>query len=50
MRRTCMHRELSEILVTLVESMALAIRERRGKGGGGKGEERICAQHHFGHC
>lgn len=33
MRRTCMHRELSEILVTLVESMVLRIRGRRRKGG-----------------
>lgn len=32
MRRTCMHRELSEILVTLVESMALAISREKGQG------------------
>lgn len=32
MRRTCMHRELSEILVTLVESMALAISRENGQG------------------
>lgn len=36
MRRTCMHRESSEILVTLVESIAWRFRERQGKGKGGK--------------
>lgn len=38
MRRTCMHRELSEILVTLA-SMALAILREKGQGEeGGRGK------------